>query len=302
MSTIIPLIPPYKKRPLPEEKPKSLGTTLEGYYGTIVMTFTFRTTILVGAVLQSLLVLFLPTTLAITPAIVALGIHFIDAVLVAKGDRPNPYLENKLKKVTAMVPDADGEFRGPGKEKVAVLLLGAKCNHPMGAFAPKFDDFSQWLTAMIKGLEDPKSQENGFLGISPWNRTAPNGGTEIVTISYWRSLQDVHNYAHSDEVHKKAWKWWEDNVADLEHIGIMHEVFEAPAGMWEGIYINFQPMLLGATTFLKKGDTMIGGSVDDAWISPLVDARKGRLRTSNGRRGQTGKMSDEDVFGKNAYA
>jgi hypothetical protein len=139
------------------------------------------------------------------------------------------------------------------------------------------------------------------LGATDFKRTAPNGGIQTLQVSYWRSLEDVHNFAHSP-LHKKVWKWWEDNYGDLKHVGIMHEVFEAPAGLWEGVYLNMQPTMLADTAFLKKGDKTIGGIMDDQWISPAMDATKGRLRMSNGRRGQTGRLSDEDVFGKNIYA
>ena len=86
-----------------------------------------------------------------------------------------------------------------------------------------------------------------------------------------------------------------------KHIGFMHEVFEAPRGMWEGVYINFQPVLLGATTYLKRGGKREGGEVKDEWVSGLLDANRGRLRTSNGRRGMVGEDTDRDKFGKNYY-
>ena len=71
--------------------------------------------------------------------------------------------------------------------------------------------------------------------------------------------------------------------------------------MWEGIYINFQPTLLGSTTYLRKGGKLEGGEVKQEWVNGLMDANRGTLRTSNGRRGQTGKDTDQDKFGKNYY-
>ena len=44
-----------------------------------------------------------------------------------------------------------------------------------------------------------------------------------------------------------------------------------------------------------------GGEVKDEWVSGLLDANRGRLRTSNGRRGMTGEDTDRDKFGKNYY-
>ena len=91
-------------------------------------------------------------------------------------------------------------------------------------------------------------------------------------------------------------------MKDHDHIGLMHEVFEAPRGLWEGVYINFQPVDMGATTYLKKGGKLEGGQVTDEWISPLLDANKGKLRTSNGRRGLGVAMKDyEGEVGPNPY-
>jgi hypothetical protein len=83
----------------------------------------------------------------------------------------------------------------------------------------------------------------------------------------------------------------------------MHEVFEADRGMWESVYINFQPTLLGATTFLKRDGKIVGGEVKEEWVSPLLDANKGILRSSNGRRGtKDRKERVGDMFEGNAYA
>lgn len=126
------------------------------------MSLSLRTSLLLGAVLQSLLLVVLPTKYAVAPAIIYLGSIFIDAVLVTTGKRPNPYLEGMpAKKFSAMLPDENGELNGPGKEKVAVLLLGAKFNHPLGFFAPKAKDFGDWAQSMYSQLEDPENQDNG---------------------------------------------------------------------------------------------------------------------------------------------
>lgn len=83
----------------------------------------------------------------------------------------------------------------------------------------------------------------------------------------------------------------------------MHEVFEADQGMWEGVYINFQPTLLGNTTYLKKDGKLVGGEVSEEWITPLMDAGRGKLRTSMGRRGLGDKKEIVDsMFKDDAYA
>jgi hypothetical protein len=120
------------------------------------------TSFLIGATLQALLVLLLPKRYALTPAIILLGIHFIDAILVAKGVKPNPYLKNVVwKKSTPQVLDGNGELKTPGQEKVAILLLGAKSNHPMGIFSPDYKVVNDFLRRMTDELEDPKNYNAG---------------------------------------------------------------------------------------------------------------------------------------------
>jgi hypothetical protein len=116
---------------------------------------------LIGAAIQTVLVLVLPRRYAITPAIFLLAIHLIDAILVTKGLKRNPFLSRMIKgKTTAQVRSTDGTFAGPGQEKVAVLLLGAKSNHPLGFFAPDFATVGGYLDGMTKELEDPSTAED----------------------------------------------------------------------------------------------------------------------------------------------
>ena len=121
-----------------------------------------------------------------------------------------------------------------------------------------------------------------------------------MAISYWRSLEDVQAYAHGP-LHSKAWQWWDRTIQQHDHIGFMHEVYEADRGHWENVYINFQPVDLGATTMLRRNGKLEGGTVAPEWVSPLLDANRGKLRTSSGRRGHVNAAADRDKFGKNVY-
>ena len=56
----------------------------------------------------------------------------------------------------------------------------------------------------------------------------------------------------------------------------MHEDFGVPKNNWEGVYINYHPTSLGATT---KEATVDGKTV---WLNPLVHG-KGILAYSKGR-------------------
>jgi hypothetical protein len=57
--------------------------------------------------------------------------------------------------------DLNGNFGRPGSEKIAVLLLGAKSNHPLGIFAPDFNTVGSYLQKMTKELENDPAQDSG---------------------------------------------------------------------------------------------------------------------------------------------
>lgn len=131
----------------------------------------------------------------------------------------------------------------------------------------------------------PRSEELKYrlvLGQTGWQRKDERGAMEFVFISYWRTIEDLHAFAHGP-VHRPAWLWWEKTIKQHDMVGINHEIYEADKGHWENMYVNFQPTGLGATTFLRRGDKLEGGEVSDEWISPLVDASRGKLRSSSGR-------------------
>ena len=135
---------------------------------------------------------------------------------------------------------------------------------------------------MISQLE--KDNTAGFMGMSTWLSTERSSSNEYATWSYWRSIEDIHNFALSP-VHRDAWKWWNNGVAkgQYKQVGIMHEVFEVPKqNGFEGIYINYHPTGLAATTKLTEG----GEEGKEEWIVPIVDARRGQFRSSRGRLGK----------------
>jgi hypothetical protein len=72
------------------------------------------------------------------------------------------------KKSTAQIPDLNGNYNGPGKEKVALLFLGAKSNHPLGIFAPDFGVVGNYLGGMTRELESDPTQESGCMSLAPF--------------------------------------------------------------------------------------------------------------------------------------
>ena len=179
-------------------------------------------------------------------------------------------------------------------------MLGAKTNHPMNVFAPGFSKMKDFVDRMAKDL-DSKAPDNGFLGQTAWFNRDKNGCVQFNLISYWRTIEDIHGFAH-DALHFEAWQWWEQmfKEGNSGHLGINHEIYAATKGQWESIYANFQPTGLGATTYLRRGDKLVGGVVDDTWISPLVEANNGQLRTSAGRLGRV-PATQHYKYGDNVY-
>ena len=67
--------------------------------------------------------------------------------LQAYGMLPNTYMKDVfLGRRTALVPNSTGIIEGVGKQKIAILLLGAKSNHPLGFFAPEFMATFEWMS------------------------------------------------------------------------------------------------------------------------------------------------------------
>ncbi len=60
-----------------------------------------------------------------------------------------------------------------------------------------------------------------------------------MVVAYFRSIADAHAYAHGP-LHRKAWDWWNSITKTHPHLSIMHELYEAPKGRWENIYVNNQ--------------------------------------------------------------
>src|SRR5271170_6026080 len=124
--------------------------------------FKLSSSFLIGACIQVLLVLILPKRYAITPAILLLSIHVINVILISAGYKPNPYFKDVIfKKSTPQVLDQNGNLSGSEQEKVAILLLGAKSNHPLGIFSPDYNTVNKFLIRMTEQLEDPLSQDSG---------------------------------------------------------------------------------------------------------------------------------------------
>ncbi|KAK5084855.1 hypothetical protein LTR70_007756 [Exophiala xenobiotica] len=264
--------------------------------------FSILTWILVGASLQALAVyLFSSGRYVLLISTILLIAKITRTLLQAYEITPNPYLEDVFPgRTTALLPNEEtGEIETASSRKIAVLHLGAKSNHPFGYFAPQFSKVGEWIQKMNEGFDYGTTK--GFLGQTTFHRLDERGAPEVVLISYWSSVEDIWAFAH-DDLHREAWQWWEKTIKENGYVGINHEIFEADAQHWENIYVNFQPTMMGATTHLKKGGkTLEGGIVPDQWISPLVDARRGKLAKSSGRMGREISKYDANRVAKELY-
>ncbi|KIW99490.1 uncharacterized protein Z518_11229 [Rhinocladiella mackenziei CBS 650.93] len=293
------MLPPSSERPMSQSRWPD-PTKRQLYL--LRMNFSISTWLLLGALLQSIVVFIIPRFYAMLPSILILSARLLDTMAITWGWKKNHYLDEAfLHRVSPQIPDEDGNFHQEASdEKVVVFFLGAKGNHPLGFFAPNLKEISGYLGNMIKQCEKD-APDSGFYGGSSWTSQDKKGATEFLFISYWRSIDDIHRFAYGP-LHREAWDWWNKNSKQSDHLGIHHEMFEVDRKHWEGIYLNFQPTLMGATTYLRKGDKMVGGTVDDQWISPLVDARGGKLRSSAGRLGrEPGQLYEKYESAPNEY-
>ena len=276
-------VPPSARKPVSQSREISELQSLRFY---ILNGVSMTSWLLIGGALFLPIAMFVQPLYVLLPILAILIGRFTYCLLVTFHLLPNPYLKDSiLHRTSAQIPNLDGEFSETGaSEKVVCFHLGAKYNHPLGALAPNVKELGDRFSAMNKNL-DENLGSNGYMGGSIMYNVDARGAIELSFISYWRSIEAIHEFAYGP-IHRSAWDWWNGMTENQsKHIGINHEIFAADPGQWEAIYVNHQPTMLGATTFLKKGDKMIGGTLDDQWIKPLMEANKGKLRSSAGRLG-----------------
>lgn len=288
---------PTKTKPVTQGS-RTPGTVL--LYRQLTANFSLPTLLAAGACLQAIvLVVSQNHRYALLTPFLYLVLRIVDSFLISYGVRSNPYMKDVfLGRRTALLPDSNGQITDE-RQAVTVLHLGVKTNSPWGVFDPKFLKVGNFFTAMTDQFNS-QTPPDGFLGQTNWERKDERGAREFNLTSYWRSIEDVHAYANGP-VHREAWMWWEKNTKDLGHIGINHELFQADPKNWENVYLNFQPTGIGAITVMKKGDKLEKGVVNDEWLTPLVDARKGKLAKSSVRLGRDATKYDADHLSVGAY-
>ena len=242
--------------------------------------FTIPTWLLLGALVQGFLCLLPYHNIAlVAPASLALIGLIARTLLITFGILKNPYADGVIEgRTAALYADETGAYEKPGDQQICVIVLAVRSNHPLGLLADGFKDVGDYFNAMCAELDkDPKT--HGFLGNSAWLAAGDRGvSSEFMSIMYFDSPESLHAYAHGP-LHTETMEWWHKTEQKHKHIGIMHEVYAAPKNSWEGIYVNYHPTGIGATTREAEID---GKKV---WMNPLVHA-KGPLRYSKGRMGR----------------
>ena len=128
-----------------------------------------------------------------------------------------------------MVKTIDQRIAATIEGDFVVFLIGARINKWW-----KFHKFLPIGKAMGRMIEELKAQpELGLLHVESWL------GRTIVMVQYWRSFDDLHNYARQqDAEHLPAWAEFNRQVGSNGDVGIWHETYLVKANQYEGIYNN----------------------------------------------------------------
>ena len=141
---------------------------------------------------------------------------------------------------------------------------------------------------MVEQLEE-RSEEFGFLGATDWMGAARESRNTTLNVMYFKSYQGVHAYAQS-QLHREAWNWYNNDLAKDGQFGIFHELYQVPSGNWETVYANIQPTGLSSTMHQVTNEE--GNKV---WMTPIVDASKGLLKSSRGRMSRSDGKDTENL-------
>jgi len=144
---------------------------------------------------------------------------------------PNPHMANMQKGVwfTAQV---DGDY--------CVFLLGARSNAPW-----KLNKSFNWLNstflAITKEVECLPASA-GYLGGESYVGTNFTDGSHAMVVMYWRSWQQLKDYAWSKEhLHSKVMGEMLQTARNHPELGIWHEAYEVTSKGTHSTYLNCPP-------------------------------------------------------------
>ncbi len=147
--------------------------------------------------------------------------------------------------MTVHFPDTNGQYTPESAESpVCLILLGIRCNHPLGMFAPNFKTIFDYFNDNISALE-AESERYGWLGMTGWLQSGDRAsGSEQMMVGYFKNADYLHKFAHGI-CHRRGWEWWDTIVKENPHLSLMHETYMVSKKQWETVYINHHPTGLG---------------------------------------------------------
>ncbi|KAF1963032.1 hypothetical protein CC80DRAFT_487452 [Byssothecium circinans] len=227
------------------------------------------------------LLIFLPPRVAAAPPVVILVSRVISFLLTCQGILHNPASKDvHYGRWSTHLPQPDGTRpQSPSDREVVVFILGFRSSHPGGRFAPGFLDIGK---AFVEMWDDAKAhnEEYGYLGktatMYPLETDCNNS---MVYISYWKSLDHLYRFANG-AVHQKGFKLFTKLQKTHPHLGLMHELYVAPKGHWETIYVNYKPFALGQSKHVVESSD---GKKET--VGPLVPAEGPTWKSSRSRLG-----------------
>jgi fumagillin biosynthesis monooxygenase len=246
---------------------------------------------LIGAIFQTLLFALLPARYAIIPPAILLLNSVITTITQIRSNTTNGFNDDIIPgRVSAQLPNKHTAAFGsePASQPIMVFHLGVRFNHPLGVFAPGAKEMGDYFTKMNNELVD-RADYYGLLSFSNWRAAERGSNNTLLLIYYFRDIEGSNRFAH-DELHRKAWDWFKKS--DIKHIGIFHESFCTTRGAYETIYVNSNPVLLGAAD-TKCVDAKTG---DEVWVNPLVSADTKELRSQAKRLGRHMKEDDQQYY------
>ncbi|KAI1206484.1 uncharacterized protein F4807DRAFT_439329 [Annulohypoxylon truncatum] len=241
--------------------------------------FQLSTWLCIGGLLQTAAVAYFGFRATI-PVIVLLVLRTIDHLSMALGITHNRYMDGAIrKKWGVQLPHADGTLSSkPADESVVVFFVGQQVNHPLGFMAPGLTENRYYQNQIAKALDDYYDKK-GLLGWSQWQGTTEHANNMIMFIMYWKNIESLHNYAHGPE-HMAGLRWWSQGAGKkYPHLSVFHETYIAPKGHFENIYLNCKPLGFGATTVPISKPSEDGKENKLEWLMPIVDSKRGPLRT-----------------------
>ncbi|KAF2872105.1 hypothetical protein BDV95DRAFT_492969 [Massariosphaeria phaeospora] len=261
--------------------------------------YRVSTWLLMGALVHCVFSSLVPRNLASLAAIALLLYRFIRGYLVAIGHLRNKDQEGVIYgRASTRIPGADGTLTTSSSESIVVLVLGASVQHPNGRLSPGGAEINDYFVAMWKDAEAQRVKY-GYLGNTPsmvaergsgdslGTRNGDDTGTTMIWLSYWKTLDGLHDFAHA-KAHRSGWLWWERGAEKkYKHLGIMHELYEVPAGSWETISANFKPFAFGNAKFPVVETAQDGKQETLRYVSGLRGAKGKEWKSAEVRMGRT---------------